>query len=81
MKTTSFTWGWERYPRTPDLRQTREHMAKLMRAWRRARTNSGQVLNKVTLLQRSASSRVYQVVHTPSGEVATFAIIRAGLPL
>ena len=74
MKKTIFTWGWESYPRHPDPKQTRQHMARLMRAWRRAKTNLGQTLNKVTLLERTSTCRVYQVINTPSGEKATFSI-------
>lgn len=74
MENTIFTWGWESYPRHPDPKQTRQHMARLMRAWRRAKTNLGQTLNKVTLLERTATGRVYQVINTPSGEKATFSI-------
>lgn len=74
MKRTSFTWGWERYQRQEDPKQTRQSMARLLRAWRRARTNNGQILNRVSLLARSANCRVYKVVNTPSGEAATFSI-------
>lgn len=74
MKNTIFTWGWENHPRRPDPKQTRQHMARLMRAWRRAKSNLGRTINEVTLLERSATGRLYQVVNTPSGEKATFSI-------
>lgn len=73
---TIFTWGWNSYPRQIDPKQTRPHMALLMRAWRHAKTNYGQIINKVTLLERNAEGRVYQVVNTPTGEKATFSIRR-----
>ena len=74
MKTTTFTWGWESHPRQTDPKQTRQHMARLMRAWRRAKTNTGQILNKVSLVKRTAHCREYQVINTPTGEMATFTI-------
>jgi hypothetical protein len=74
MKPTTFTWGWQQYPRQTDPKQTRQHMARLMRAWRRAKTNTGQILNKVSLVKRTAHCREYQVINTPTGEMATFTI-------
>ena len=74
MKTTTFTWGWESHPRQTDPKQTRQHMARLMRSWRRAKSNLGRPINKVTLLERTSTCRVYQVINTPSGEKATFSI-------
>ena len=74
MKCSIFTWGWAHFPRTIDPKQTRDNMARLMRSWRRARTNNGQIINRVTILERSKKGRVYQVINTPTGERATFAV-------
>lgn len=38
MKKSQFLWGWKDYEPQPDLIMTRERAAKLLRAWRRSRT-------------------------------------------
>ena len=74
MKPTAFTWAWGNQPRQPDPHITRQRMAAMMRAWRGARTNCGQIINSLALLERSNGMKVYHVVHTPTGECCTFSI-------
>lgn len=77
MKQTAFTWGWSDHPRQPDPSMTRQRMAHLMRCWRRAVRNPAHgtgPINRLELMGRSTSERVYRVTNTPTGEVATFSI-------
>lgn len=74
---TEFFWGWKNYTRQPDKLMTRERMARLMRAWRRAKRNLAHGIghvNKVELLERMPGARVYRVTNSPTGEVATFEV-------
>lgn len=38
MKQTNFKWAWGDHEATPDRSMTRERAARLLRAWRRSRT-------------------------------------------
>lgn len=62
MRKTIFSWGWGNYDPLPDPRMTRDRMARLMRAWRRSRTQGNRDFD-FRLVKRGASERVYRV-HT-----------------
>lgn len=75
MKPTIFTWGWRDYDRLPDPQMTRQHMAFLMRCWRRAKLNHcGRHVNRLRCIERSSGERIYEVINTPTGERSTFSI-------
>ena len=67
---TTFLWGWRHYDRTPDIGMTRNRMAKLMRAWRRGRTQGHRNFS----LKRLAPHVYYVNAEYFVGESATFEI-------
>ena len=44
-KETKFLWGWKHYEPQPDPSMTRERAAKLLRSWRRSRTQGNRDFN------------------------------------
>lgn len=60
MKNTSFLWGWQTYAPTLDATMTRERMARLMRAWRRSKTQ-GRRNFVFACVVREPGKRVYRV--------------------
>lgn len=69
MKPQVITWGWKEYARTFDPQMTRARLARLMRCWRRARTQGRREFN----LQR-IGAHVYRVESVRFNDVETFEI-------
>lgn len=60
MKNTNFKWGWRDSAPSDDHLMTRERMARLMRAWRRSKTQG--VRNfEFKLIARANGRREYYV--------------------
>ncbi len=72
MKDTKFFWQWEEYRPQPDPLMTRQRAARLLRSWRRARTQGRRVFHISCV--RIERMRTYLVRHLATGE-------RAGLCL
>lgn len=71
---TAFTWGWMNYPRVADPSMSRERMARLMRAWRRARIQGYREFS-LACIDRRPGRRTYRVEHTRFGDPHTFEVI------
>ena len=67
MKTRTFLWGWEGYPPRPDPLMTSHRAAKLLRCWRRAKTQGYRVFSLIKV-----GAHAYWVKHNDSGERAFF---------
>lgn len=63
MKNTIFYWGWQSYAPTPDKTMTRERMAKLMRAWRRSKTQGRRNFD-FQIVDRKPGARAYVIATT-----------------
>lgn len=60
MKTQNFLWAWQNHEPIVDKTMTRERLAKLMRAWRRSKTQGRRNFD-FRLIYRDAEKRVYRV--------------------
>jgi len=57
---TAFLWGWNDYPMREDIAMNRQRLARLMRAWRRSRTQ-GRRNFEFRLVSRQSGRRDYFV--------------------
>lgn len=72
---TVFTWGWKDYPRQPDTLMSRARMARLMRCWRKAKTQGRREFN-LQCLSRKNGCRVYAIHSNSYDDAATFEILQ-----
>ena len=60
MKQTSFLWGWQTYAPSDDKAMTRDRLARLMRAWRRSKTQGARNFT-LSCVAREKGRRTYCV--------------------
>lgn len=68
MRNINFYWQWEQWRPQPDPLMTRQRAARLLRSWRRARTQGRRVFGLTRV--RLEKTRAYLVEHLATGERA-----------